>query len=304
MKKISSILLAIVLFTQIGMAQTNTTNSKPKKRVTITWNDSEADSSKVVNKPPRSRNSAKNAIRKQVMRKVMANQTKKSNKGYSSKFLALQLGFNQMVLNSASPSFPAKVVNTNNPIVGAAGNNNSLVLQNMKSVNVGLYFLNYRFPIVGRQLNIHTALGVNWYNYRFDNQVTFASSTNPAGAATSTAVYNTLVEKQSKNKIGLSYVTLPVMLQVKPNGTKGRLSFGAGASVGYLLKSWNKTKSVSGSKNNETINGVFNPWQVNALAEIGIGKRLKLYGNYGLQNMFLHSVDAKPVSFGVQLFGF
>jgi hypothetical protein len=185
-----------------------------------------------------------------------------------------------------------------------AGKISSLDLNNNKSINVGLYPFMYSFHLHKKDVNITAGLGVNWFNYRYANNVSFQKNTSliPGPGEDVQVVYNTATNI-AKNKVAASYLTMPISLQFKPKFGSRSLVVGAGASFGYLLKGWHKTKTTSGAKDHETISEVFNPWQVNVLGELGISNRIRLYGSYGLTDMYKGTISQRPVAFGIRFFG-
>jgi Outer membrane protein beta-barrel domain len=235
-------------------------------------------------------------------KKIVGKKRDKSNDRISST-LGFDLGFNNFNNGGMTNNFAHRIDNPGT-IDGAAGNINSLDLNTYKSVNVALYPFMYSIHLYKKSVNLTTGLGFNWFNYRYVNDVKPIKMQDSNGVSYDAAIaYNSHNATLSKNKLASSYLTLPISLQFKPSIGKNRLVIGGGISIGYLLKGWNKSKTSSGSKDHQTISYAFNPWQVNAIAEIGIDDKIRLYGSYGLTNYYKSPLNQKQVSFGIRFFG-
>jgi hypothetical protein len=218
--------------------------------------------------------------------------------------LGFDLGFNSFAALPTNTVMPYTSANLTPVITGAAGKESSLTLNNIKSINVSLSPFMYSIHLYKKSVNVITGLGVNWFNYRFDNDVSFTRF-DSAGNITSgvNLLYNTNPTEQKKTKVACSYVTMPFMLQVKPKLGKNRLVFGGGVSAGYLLKGWYKSKSKDGDVNKDPLSFAFNKWQVNAIGEIGIDNKIRIYGSYGLTDMFHTPIKLRPITIGIRFFG-
>jgi hypothetical protein len=290
MKTTTTILLAAIatLFTSSAIAQSTTSDSSKNKNV-ISIHVSGPDGFNV------------SSGNKKIVGKK---KNKKSNDRISST-LGFDMGLNSFAPLPNSTVGPYIIANATPTITGQAGQENSLTLNNLKSINVSLTPFNYSIHLYKKSVNIITGLGVNWFNYRFENDVSFTRIADSTGGIITEAglLYNSNATAQKKTKVACSYLTVPFMLQVKPRIGKNRLVLGAGASAGYLLKGWYKSKSKDGDVNKENISYAFNTWQVNAIGEIGIDDKIRLYGSYGLSNLFKTPVELRPITIGIRFFG-
>jgi hypothetical protein len=228
---------------------------------------------------------------------------KKNKKSGIDNGLVLDLGWNQMIDQSNDAAYKNTSLNATPAISGVAGKQSALALNNFKSMNVGLYPFAYRFHNKKDNFALTAMLGFNWYNYRFENDVKIGNITDSISSVNAGVIFNTHNNDQKKVKLGLSYVTLPLMLQAKPKFGKRNLTIGAGASFGYMVKGWYKSKENGGSKDRNTVSSAaFNEWQTNIVGELGFGS-IRLYGTYGLNTIFSDNLDQKPVTFGIRFFG-
>jgi Outer membrane protein beta-barrel domain len=240
--------------------------------------------------------------------KQYVGKSKKSETSRISSTLGFDLGFNTFD-NSDVNTFSNAAINTNSNFVGTAGKENSLALNGSKSINVNLYPFNYSLHLYKKSVNIITGLGVNFFNYRYSNDITFFTSNpnimTPTPSGGNTLIYNKNKTTPSKSKVAASYVTVPLMLQFKPNiGSKKPLVIGAGMSFGYLLKGWYKAKGTDDGKYHDNISFAFNPIQINAIGEFGIDDRIRFFGTYSLTSLYKNGLpQQKPITFGIRFFG-
>jgi hypothetical protein len=231
---------------------------------------------------------------------------KKSTKRVSST-LGFDLGFVNCI-NSSTASFNSVQSNlANTPALqGQAGKGSSLELSTAKSINVNIYPFYYSIHLdKHRVANIITGLGLNINNFRYVNDIGFINNQTLAPQPTIEYFSNYNGSTPKKTKIATNYLTVPLMLQLKPRiGDKTRLVFGAGASAGYLLRGWTKVKDDDG-KRKSNISREFNTWQVNLIGEVGIDDKIRFYGSYALQGMYknLNKELQVPFTVGIRFFG-
>jgi hypothetical protein len=284
MKKVTILLLAIIAST-FAKAQSSDEDSTKKSKIKISIGTTEG-----INISKGGKN-------------VITNKKKKNNDKISST-LGLDIGFNNFQALPTSASFPYQVqANNTQPIQGAVGKPSSLGLNAAKSMNVNLYPLMYSIHLYKKSVNLITGLGFNWYNFRYTNDVIVTQNIDTNNLGDVGVLYNHNQSNLKKNKMAASYVTLPLSLQIKPKIGKNKLVFGAGLSVGYLVKGWNKSKDQSGGKGKMTNSGIFNTWQTNAIAEVGIDNKIRLYGSYALSDLYKAPLSQKQLAFGIRFFG-
>lgn len=173
-------------------------------------------------------------------------------------------------------------------------NENSNKLITGKSSNVNIWFFIQKLNLVKHVVNLKYGLGLEMYNYRFDNDISFRKDPAPY-------VFNDSVVF-SKNKLYVEYLTIPIMLNINttPDSRRG-LSFSAGVSAGYLTNSRNK--QVSGERGKQKYRGDFNfePWRFAAVGEIGLGP-VRVYGSYSLNKLQqdVTRVEQYPYTVGIR----
>jgi Outer membrane protein beta-barrel domain len=235
---------------------------------------------------------------------------KKNTESRVSSTLGFDLGFNTFDNSDVnSTAFQNAPNNPSTNFIGTAGKENSLALNGGKSINVNLYPFNYSIHLYKRSINLITGLGVNFFNYRYSNDITFFANNplamTPTPSGGTTLIYNKNKTTPSKSKVAASYVTVPLMLQFKPNlGSKKPIVIGAGISAGYLLKGWYKAKGTDDGKYRDNISYAFNPIQINAIGEFGIDDRIRFFGSYSLTSLYKTGLpQQRPVTFGIRFFG-
>jgi hypothetical protein len=155
---------------------------------------------------------------------------------------------------------------------------NSFKLNEGKSSNVNLWFFIQKMNVYKRILNLKYGLGLEMYNYRYENNLSFRKDEN------SSFVFNDSVSF-SKNKLFISYLTVPFMININTKPTNKGLSISAGVSAGYLLR--NRNKQISEQRGKVKYDGSFDlqPFRIAAIGELGMG-RIRLYGSYSLNNLY------------------
>lgn len=181
-------------------------------------------------------------------------------------------------------------------------NKNLMALRNGRSWNVDIYPVMVNFKLIRNpsfNLNLNTGLGLQIYNFRFKNNISFTEHPN-------SQIYLDNVSF-TKDKLSIQYLAIPLMIDFKNKlDDKHWLVYGVGVQGGYRLSSW--TKQVSGErgkeKNRDPFN--FNDYNFSIVGEVGIDNWVKLYVNYQLTNIYNdnNSLLQYPVSFGIRLGGF
>ena len=184
-----------------------------------------------------------------------------------------------------------------------------LALRNGKSINFNFWPLWLKQDIAKHNVQLETGLGFQFFNYRFSTSVKHSDAV-PANPNIPQGLASTLrsgfedipvdridITGKAKNKLGVSYVSIPLMLRFNSNKKKGHRYFiGAGVIGSYKLKSWTKFYG-----NKESGNYAINDWMTQISAEIGVTGVIKLYGTYALQSMYSNGIDRSPFAIGMRL---
>lgn len=203
-------------------------------------------------------------------------------------WLALDLGFNNFVDNTnyASPEAQA---------FAPGSDANQFNLNNTKSLNVNLWFLQGRLNMIKHVINLRYGAGIEFYNFRFEEDLRFTK--NPP------SVYVDQDINYNKNKLAMNYVTVPLMINFNftPKRSLER-SFGisAGISGSYLYASRQKYRSSETGKQKLKGNLGLNDIKIAYVGELHLGP-VQVYGSYATESMFKNGLDFTPYTVGLRL---
>jgi hypothetical protein len=152
------------------------------------------------------------------------------------------------------------------------------------------YFFSWNFfqkniHIYRNNVNLGTGLGMSWYHYNFRNPYTLTPN-----AAYQTATYDSTI-KYTRNRLGLTYLNVPIFLEFNTNNNDAKNSFhiAGGMEFGYnvfsnLLK---QKYEVDGHKIKTRQKDDFNinPFRYDVIGRIGYGN-YTLFGKYSLSTLF------------------
>ncbi|MGI8950745.1 MAG: outer membrane beta-barrel protein [Chitinophagaceae bacterium] len=207
----------------------------------------------------------------------------------STNWFIFDLGFANY--NDRTDYNSADAINYLHPNGGAAFTNDDLKLKTIKSSNVNIWLFMQKLNITQHILNLKYGFGLEMYNFRYENNITYHAS--PAYIFRDTINF-------SKDKLYVGYLTVPFMINVNttPHNNKG-LSFSAGVSAGYLIG--NHNKQVSAEKGKQKIRGDFDleKWQLAYIAEIGLGP-VRLYGSYSMSTLHEKGLKQYPYAVGIR----
>lgn len=166
-----------------------------------------------------------------------------------------------------------------------------LKLRSSKSSNVNLWVVMQRVNLVKGYLNLKYGLGLEMFNFRYENSIRYNKSPN--------FIYKDSVTF-SKNKLYAGYATVPFMLNLNTSpGRKKGLSLSAGISAGYLVGS--HTKEVSKERGKEKTKGDLGleKFRLAYVGELGIGP-VRLFGSYSLSRLHEKGLEQYPYSLGIR----
>lgn len=230
-----------------------------------------------------------------------ADSAKKANRK-SESTIGLDLGINMIQDNTnySDPGVQQYLAN-----IPASKRNADLFKQNggLKPLNVNIYW--YRsFRLLktkGQKITLNTGLGLQLYNFRFDNSITYTKDP-------SSIIMDTV--KFEKNKLGMNFLNIPLSFTFKTrlhssvDGKKSTwLVYGAGITAGYNISTWTKQKSDERGKVKKHDQFSFSNYNICATAEFGIDDVIRLYGTYQINSMYDNGLDQHPVCIGIKLIG-
>ena len=175
----------------------------------------------------------------------------------------------------------------------------NLKLINSKSSNFNLWIVQQKVSLYKNKLNLKYGVGFEMFNFRLEQPVSFRND-----------LPNKMILENisfSKNKLFAKYLTVPFQFNFKSD-PKSNKSFymSAGMSAGYLVDARNKQKSSERGKQKQDGNFNLNNWRFATIGELGVGG-IRLYGSYGLTNMFTKNLthfEFHPYTIGLRFSNF
>jgi hypothetical protein len=281
---------ACLLVAGIGFAQTDTTSKtvdtvKVGNFIIIKKKNSGSTTSSEDN----SNNNRRSGYEYRIERKPR----RRSN--ISTNWWILDLGFANMrdKTDYTAANAAGGFYKTIRPANGAVDQNSNKLITG-KSSNVNIWLFIQKLNLIRHVVNLKYGLGLEMYNFRYDNDISFRK--DPAPYAFNDSITFT------KNKLYVEYLTVPIMLNFNttPDSRRG-LSISAGVSAGYLTNSRNK--QISGERGKQKYRGDFNfePWRLAAIGEIGLGP-VRLYGSYSVNRLQkdITRVEQYPYTVGIR----
>ncbi len=163
---------------------------------------------------------------------------------------------------------------------GEPSGHNYLELNEAKSLAINLNMFEKSVRIIGDNLQLVSGLGLSWNNYRFRKDITLYSDSSIIGA-------NYDEEDYRKNKLTVSYLTVPLLLEFN-SSSEAKKSFHVSAGVvgGLRLGSHTKQVKADGTKLPKIKDDFnMNPFRYDATVRIGFGN-YTVFGSYALNSMF------------------
>lgn len=216
---------------------------------------------------------------------------------FSSSFALMDLGVN-LISDNTNYADPSVQHYLNVP--SAMKTKSLFDLRTGKSINVNIYpwMLKYHaLKTKGQRIYIATGIGLQLYNFRFDESISYTK--NPSGVILDTVVFK-------KNKLAMDYLNVPLMLTFKTRISKNNwLIYGVGITEGYRIGSLNK--QVSGERGKVKTRGSFGLADFNTCinAEFGVEGIVRFFASYQLTSLYGSEagLDQHPICFGFRLSG-
>lgn len=139
--------------------------------------------------------------------------------------------------------------------------------------------------IYRNNVNLGTGLGLSWYHYNFRNPYTLTPN-----VPYQTATYDSTITF-SRNRLGLTYVNVPIFLEFNTNNNdaKNSLHIGGGMEFGYnifnnqLKQKYEMDGHKIKTKQKDDFN--INPFRYDIIGRIGYGN-YTIFGKYSLSTLF------------------
>jgi hypothetical protein len=221
---------------------------------------------------------------------TIKNTFKKKPKKISTNWFVFDIGF--AGVNDQTDYSSTEAQNFLKPASFVPNRAGNYSLRTTRVSNFNLWFFMQRLSVVKSVLNLKYGLGIESNNYFYKTGITYVDGPD---------VYTT--DKGnifSKNKLVANYLTVPLMVNINTNPTKGKKGFqiSAGVSGGYLIGARQKQKSASGMDKNKTD---FNleQFKLAYVGELGLGP-VKLYGSYSMTPLHKYGLNQLPYTVGVR----
>lgn len=177
-----------------------------------------------------------------------------------------------------------------------AGDAEYIDLRYNKSVVVNLNFWQQSFPLISNNLGLVTGLGLGFNNYRFDNQTRIVYDREGLG------FYEDTINSITKNKLTLTWINLPLLLEYQTGG-KGFEKFHIAGGMILGTRIGTHAKYViddAGKKRKEKDYHDFHapPFRFDLTGRIGWGS-INLFATYSLNNLFKDDKGPELVPFSV-----
>lgn len=218
-------------------------------------------------------------------------ETKKRRKSFTENWSGFDLGINGYLSPSNSLDLQSEAQPVN--------------LRYERSLVFNLNVFQQSLPIVSDRLGFYTGLGIGWNNYRFDNQ-TVINYDEDEGISFERDTINNI----KRNKLMLTYLNVPLMLEFQNNGKRDIQDFhlAAGMTVGTRIGT--RVKYVfdeDGDKRKEKDLRDFHvqPFRFDATARIGWGN-LNFFATYALNSLFTDDKGPElyPFTVGIRVVSF
>lgn len=210
----------------------------------------------------------------------ISSNTKKSDDGKTSESrFDVEVGVIDIGLNSLQDKtdYSNPAVQNFSQVPMVYQNENLYSLRSGKSWNVNIWPVLTSWKVVNtnmQRIHISTGIGLQMYNFRFNRPVTYINEVTPI-------VYLDSVNTITKNKLGFTYLSVPLMLTFKTRAAeKAWLVYGFGITGGYRLSSWNKQVSIEKGKQKNHDKFNFSDFNSCVTAEIGLDEIFRLYASY------------------------
>ena len=181
------------------------------------------------------------------------------------------------------------------PVMGLPLTKSKMQLKNSKSTSINIWVFQQKMNVYNHKLFFKYGVGFETFNLRHEYGIDYRKDAAMA-ISFSDSTYD-------KNKLFVSYITVPLMLNYKYKLKNNRdLNISGGFNVGYLFKARNK--QISNSLGKEKYYGDFNlnDFKVAGVFEFGIGN-VRFFGTSALTNMLDKKVANQslyPYSFGLR----
>lgn len=225
------------------------------------------------------------------------NSEKKEEKKFSIEVAMVDIGINSL---QDKTDYTTAAAQNFLQVPAGMQNENLFTLRTGKSINVNVIPVMGKWRILktdGQKIYLGLGVGLQMYNFRFNKNISYVNNSTPAVILEDSIGF-------TKNKLGLTYLTIPLMATFKTKlAEKAWLVYGVGVSAGYRIGSW--TKQVSSARGKDKNHDPFNLNNFNTCVsgEIGLDGYFRLFASYQLTALHETALDQHPFSIGIRFGG-
>ena len=169
-----------------------------------------------------------------------------------------------------------------------------------RSLNLDMHLFRQRVSLVKRKFNLEYGLTFSWYNYSFQDDVILQPDVDVFSYAES-------MDPLRKSKLSMTYLTIPLMLNLETNPDKKSKSFrfSAGMTGGIRIASKTKIKTENSLKTKQRDDFNLNDFRYGPTVRIGYGW-FNLYGQYAMSELFAEGegTPLNPFTVGISIRAF
>jgi hypothetical protein len=172
-----------------------------------------------------------------------------------------------------------------------------------RSVAVNLNLWQQNLVMARNSVALVTGVGFGWNNYYFNNDILLQQGSEEVE-------YETADQSFKRNKLTVSYLNVPLLLEVQSRVNYGPSAFHLSAGINVGLRLMSHTKQVyfiDGEKQKDKDFQDFHlsPFRYDATARLGWG-RINLFASYALNSMFKEGKgpELTPFTLGIRLVSF
>jgi len=178
-----------------------------------------------------------------------------------------------------------------------------LELNDVKSIGVNLNLFELNGNIIKNRFGVVSGLGIQWNNYRFDNNVVLLPDSGRIYG-----YHNTSINSYIKSKLVETWARVPIFLEYQTAQKKNKqFHIAVGGVFGYKISSHSKQVHFAGGDRNK--DKVYDDFYLNPIkidAEVRIGwSFLNLFASYSISPMFKENKGPElyPYMVGITLAG-
>jgi hypothetical protein len=204
----------------------------------------------------------------------------KKKNSFKGNWTGIEFGFNNYLNNNHSLTLPeeAKLID----------------LKTYSSWEINWNMLKKSYGLYKNKFGIVIGLGLSFKNYSFDKQVIFLKDSTPIKFALDT------INNFKREKLAITYLTIPLIFEYQYPLGKSKLRFSAGAIGSIKLKS--KIKQIDKHDNKFILRDDYNlaPYKIEGTLRIGY-QPFYIYTNYSFTRLFKKNKGPElyPFSLGI-----